>query len=857
MGEKSKDVDSTSPRLLFALKCSILFYAFLAIRTIGTGIAIKMIVSLGSLTVFFVLLAVIDIFLSIVVVKRGLNVFSTRYSGWLKGWLAWTTFDSIIHIAVAWAFDTFNDFLFIEPDGTVNADLESVHSFFRSVVVLNSISAAVQLSVLLFSVGYAISRTVWFKETVKRLSNQQTIQNAPHLMLELADDANGAVEEAQKTPKNGSQARELNPKWTCSRVQRIAIISAMCISVLVIFVVLAAVGTGPQSNQNCDPLNAGGCVLPFPSSFYLKQDDSTATGYRVNIPDDAMPILRYDLPTRFYLPAAQWNTLDGFSTVAPIAFHFPNVASSSLVGYNDIASSVVTSSATTVIINVNVTNEVTAHFVEVDSQTTSDLLLMQPAVPLKYGTHYVVAVRNLKSASGSVLEPPTQAFKDLRDNVDNSEISADRRALFESVVFPTITALGWQRSELQLAWHFVTTSRSSTVGQMTSLRDNVLNTVATPSYRISSVNDSDCTSSTNYGRIVYGYVSVPRVGSVFGSNAIDVSAPITSTREAAFVVAIPCSVINSGVVKQVVQYGHGLFNDRSEVVEHYLGSMAHTNQWVVFALEWIGFSRFDLIPVINLLMGETGDFVNIPNRLAQSYMNQAVGLKMVQTSLKTDPLMQYQGNSVLDTTNIVFYGNSLGTLLGGGYFALSTELQRGAFGVAGGIFSFLAGRSNDFALFMTLLKFRFYDSEGPRVFFTLAQMLLDPTEVGGWFRELYDRPAVTGRKEAVIQVAFGDAQVSRISGAIFGRAFGAHTISPQTESIYGMTESASPYTGSGFTEWNFTGIATEPSTNVACSIDTNTHEKLRRVPEAQQQIAEFFETGTVKQFCTGVCTASV
>ena len=42
--------------------------------------------------------------------------------------------------------------------------------------------------------------------------------------------------------------------------------------------------------SSCDPLDPALCALPYPNSFYLRPDDTTATGYRVHYADDSLPI---------------------------------------------------------------------------------------------------------------------------------------------------------------------------------------------------------------------------------------------------------------------------------------------------------------------------------------------------------------------------------------------------------------------------------------------------------------------------------------------------------------------------------------------------------------------------------------
>src|SRR5262245_37440319 len=50
------------------------------------------------------------------------------------------------------------------------------------------------------------------------------------------------------------------------------------------------VDSGPVPREPCNPLSpTGACLLPFPSSYYLRADETTATGHRVDYPREALP----------------------------------------------------------------------------------------------------------------------------------------------------------------------------------------------------------------------------------------------------------------------------------------------------------------------------------------------------------------------------------------------------------------------------------------------------------------------------------------------------------------------------------------------------------------------------------------
>src|SRR5687767_6979930 len=79
--------------------------------------------------------------------------------------------------------------------------------------------------------------------------------------------------------------------------------------------------------SDCDPISYDYCALPFPSSYYLRADSTTETGWRVNLGATTLP--RTDNLDLQPDPWA-WNELDGFSPLGPILAHFPNLSVANL-----------------------------------------------------------------------------------------------------------------------------------------------------------------------------------------------------------------------------------------------------------------------------------------------------------------------------------------------------------------------------------------------------------------------------------------------------------------------------------------------------------------------------------------------
>jgi hypothetical protein len=149
--------------------------------------------------------------------------------------------------------------------------------------------------------------------------------------------------------------------------------------------------------SDCDPVAPTLCGLPFPSTFYMKEDSGSPTGWRVNLGETTLP-LRADIDGVRLQPApTYWNERDGWSVGTPMLAHFPSLSLDNVVGHDRLADSLLDDS-TTIVIDVN-TGERVAHWGELDvslGKSDRSLFMIRPAAAFEYGHRYVVAMRALK-----------------------------------------------------------------------------------------------------------------------------------------------------------------------------------------------------------------------------------------------------------------------------------------------------------------------------------------------------------------------------------------------------------------------------------------------------------------------------
>ena len=177
-------------------------------------------------------------------------------------------------------------------------------------------------------------------------------------------------------------------------------------------------GTGDVERGACNPVDPAHCMLPFPSSFFLTEDDTTGSGFRVDLDGETLPV---DIDG-VALDPAPWNQKDGFPITAASYAYLPGATMDGLPTHQDIPASLA-ADAPTLLLDAE-TGEAVPHWMELDHtarDAANQMLLLRPAVPLEHGRRYVVALRGVTDGAGGAIDAP-DGFAALRDGDD---LSAD------------------------------------------------------------------------------------------------------------------------------------------------------------------------------------------------------------------------------------------------------------------------------------------------------------------------------------------------------------------------------------------------------------------------------------------------
>ena len=648
----------------------------------------------------------------------------------------------------------------------------------------------------------------------------------------------------------------------------------------------------------CEILNNAECMLPYPSSRFLVPAN-TPTGYRVAFPVGGMPA-QNGQP----LSPAPYSKLDGFSPTVQILMNFPGGVDPILSNASHLipgkpgdpnARSYGTRSldadSPTVLIDADSGQHI-IHFVENDAHAVGNpsrqVLFLRPGRSLQPSHHYIVAVRDLKHPDGSsvVSEAP---FAVLRDRRPTTVAALEaRRAHFEDL-FYRLDRAGVARGDLVLAFDFVVQSDAGLTGQMLSMRDQAFAWLASqtqPTFTIGKVTQNDCSQAGAVAwRTVEGTYRVPLF--LTSDPVTDPATPGTLTVDAQgnpvqngytnspFTAVIPCTVLaNGGTAKHPNLFGHGLFGSNTDILGYLSQPLLAHFDYVVAATDWRGLASPDLNPlsssyllpvVLNLNLIDA-----LPDRLRQGMLNTLVLGRMLKTGVfNVSPTFQTPGNvPVIDTSDMFYFGASLGGILGTMFAGLSPDIDRANVDVPAINFSLLLQRSTDFVPFESVLQISgVTDPMDTALGLSIIHELWVRGEPSAVATHVTSNPLPgTNAKKILMTEAFLDQQVSNQGTEIAARTLGLpQLVGSLLPGVAEIPDEAGPldsawviYDTGGFDLSNPADAPfIPPLANLTAQPNQcDPHPRRFFIPASIQQFLTFMQPGgKIENFCDGLCDA--
>jgi len=622
-------------------------------------------------------------------------------------------------------------------------------------------------------------------------------------------------------------------------------------------------GGGPA----CDPLDPTACLLPFPSDRFTVASPDTDTGLLVAFPEEGMPANEDGVVA----DPTEWNRNDGFSPGTALLTVVPGLdaEASGLPAITDVPDSLVEDSPV-VVVDTD-TGERWPVWAELDDGVEADedrLLFIRPGRNFLEGHRYVVGLRGLVDADGTAIEP-SPAFLAHRDNLTTDlPVIEDQRTAMEAV-FTFLGEAGVAREDLYLAWDFTIASGRNLSERLLHIRDDAFADLgeAAPRFSVTDVVADPEEPGVEY---VHGTYEVPLYLTEDGAPGTRFTQGPDGLPErngdytADFECALPAG--SEAPAAPMALYGHGLLGSRDEVEAGNIADFIREHQVAFCATDWIGMSEDDVGNAVAIL-GELGQFPTLADRLQQGILNTLFlgRLMLHQDGLVSAPEFRTPEGARLDTSELAFDANSQGGIMGGAATAVAQDWTRAVLGVPGMNYSLLLRRSVDFDTYAAILDPAYPDPVEQGLGISLIQMLWDRGENDGYAQHLTSDPyADTPEHQVLLNVAFGDHQVTMWSAEIMARTIGASVHQPaladgrhpDTVPYWGLDPvDLYPFDGSALVVWD-SGAAVPPTVNRPPRDGFDPHEDPRADAANRDQKFAFLWSGELVDVCDGgPCTA--
>jgi hypothetical protein len=641
---------------------------------------------------------------------------------------------------------------------------------------------------------------------------------------------------------------------------------------------------------DCQPFTKRPCLLPFPNNLFTRPDRSTQTGVRVHLPLAAMPVNT----TGQRVGVAPYDRNDGFSPGSALIVHVRGLdnrvafAKTHPVALADM-SKAFAKRAPIVVIDER-TGKRQLIWSELDANApdpASTNLLIHPGKNFTEGHTYVVALRSLRNAKGHLIQAPAW-FKKLRDarRLPAAERSQKKRYV---KIFEALKRAGIARASLYEAWDFTIASEKNLTSRLLAIRNDAFGQLGdhnladgvvqgnAPAFTVTGTSNS-----TPHITDVQGTFSVPcylikcgpteTTGFHYSSSKLD--ALPTQIPGNVATAQFECIVPDTATVAhpaRISLYGHGLLGGHGEVTAGNVVAMSTEHNVVFCATDWWGLASgdtaYDAATIASL-----GQFENVVDRLQQGVLNTLfLGRLMLNAhGFATNPAFENGGHPLIDTSHLYYDGNSQGGIEGGMTTAVAPDFRRAVLGVSGMNYgNVLVQRSKDFAPFKQILEKAYPDQSMYTVILDLVQQLWDRGDPDGYAQQMTSHPLPdTPSHTVLMQIGYGDHQVSMYAAAVEARTIGAAVHEPALDLnnnrardrnlFYGVPAVQHyPFPGSAIVIWDDGPGMTQPPPfanipPVESSTNNDPHEFVRSTPAARVQKSEFLEPGgAVFDVCSG------
>ena len=613
----------------------------------------------------------------------------------------------------------------------------------------------------------------------------------------------------------------------------------------VVLLLIAACGGEDNSSgipDQCNPLGGQGCLLPWPSMVFAKADPSSATGVRVDLPAEAMPVNIDPTP----IAPGPLNRWDGFSPTGPILVAFPTgVSGTNLPPFTDPDRSLAADSPI-ILLDID-TGERAPFFAEID-QNTPDVnqrdLIIRPLARLHPGARYAVAIRNtVKAADGSDLVAPA-AFAAIRDGKTFGHPRFAALAKRYPDIFAALATAGVDKSELVLAWDYVTASDAFLQNDLTTMRTAALPAIGDHGANLTFTATAQDNTAQSYKRYLGTYKSPDFLTDGENDDSVlrrDASGNPTmmGLRDAQFAAIVPACVATQPLPRPTIIFGHGLFGSAKEYLnDDFVQSLAEEHCLIIIAGDFIGLTSRQLA-LAPLAANDMNRAYAITEKLGQALIDFIALENIARGPMSSAPEFSFNGTPVIDTTKIFYVGGSLGGIMGNAFLAYDPNITRGVLAVPGGDWSLLLERSNAWHLLIGSAMGSYTDPAVYELLVSFLGMAFEPYDPITTAAHVTKDPLFGEQpKNVLLWYTMGDCLVTNISTEVVARTMGLQVLAPSVKMPWGMTAATGPL-DNGVVVFNDHPTPLPPDTNIPPADDNGTHSGINKKAAALRFVEDF------------------
>jgi hypothetical protein len=422
-------------------------------------------------------------------------------------------------------------------------------------------------------------------------------------------------------------------------------------------------------------------------------------------------------------------------------------------------------------------------------------------------------------------------------------------------MFDGLATAGVDKTELVLAWDFVTASDTFLRSDLTTMRDAAVAAIGTNGANLAF----SATEQPPINGIYKAYAGTYKAPNFLSNGENDDSIftrgadglpTMNGMRDANFAALIPDCVTTQPGPHTTIVFGHGLFGSAKEyLADNFTQSLAEQYCFIIVAGDFIGLTSRQLT-LATLSVNDLNKGYGITEKLGQSIIDFTALENVVRGPMAQSDQFKANGMPVIDPAHTYYVGGSLGGIMGNVFMAYNPNITRGVLAVPGGVWSMLFERSNAWHLLQGAAMGSYTNPETYQLLIAFFGMAFEPYDAITTAEHVIKDPLPgVPAKDILMWYSEGDCLVSNITTEMVARTMGITMIDPAVKQVWGMTAAPGPMVN-GINVFNDHPTPLPPDTNIPPAEDNGTHSGINRKPAALRMVEAFLlNAQAAKQTC--------